>query len=447
MSMYLQVQYTDLIGVLRSLTVLIDGDELTRERVASMRIFFDGSSVYGFSDIENSDLELRPIPETLVTVPWDDNVYSVFAGVYTGSMRHQHDPRYIAERSLEHLSSEGYKPLMGVEVEFFLLDELRVEFAATRQLLEVKSRESPYEANVAIPPKKAYHVSEPADRVAPVLREIVASLEAQGFSSRKIHHEVASGGQVEVSSATYDPARLGDYVQTLKKTAKTIARSKGMEAVFLAKPIPGDNGNGMHVHISLWRDGSNLFADPDDEHGISKLARYFIGGLIEHGESLSAFTSPTVNSYKRLVPGYEAPIYLTWGPANRSTAIRVPRVDSEKKVRVEYRPPDPTANPYLAFAAILLAGLDGIKKRIEPPPPVYENVYHWSEKRIRENGFKRLPKSLWDALDSLESDNEYLRPVFPRSLIETYIELKRREVLEVEYVPTPAEYYYYAAIL
>ncbi len=445
MPIFLRVYYTDLLGVLRyEATYLKEAPKPDKLPT----IFFDGSSVYGFGEIQDSDLALKPDPGTLSPAPNEENVYEVIANVYyPRGDRYPADPRYLAERANAYALENGFKPVMGVEVEFFIFDSVRIVFSNTRQAVEVESIESPWQDNVAVPPKKAYHVSKPIDTVSDHGMEIASYMEIQGYRVTKVHHEVASAGQLEVSSEALDPVRLGDFTQFLKKNARLVAKEHGRVAVFLPKPLIGDNGSGMHVHVSLWsKSGENLFYDESDEYGLSQLARYFIGGVLEHGESLSAIVSPTVNSYKRLVPGYEAPVYLAWGVANRSAAIRVPKVEKPSHARIEYRSPDPSANPYLAYAAILLAGLDGIKKKIEPPEPAKENVYHWSEKELRERNVRRLPRNLWEALEKLESDNEYLKPVFSRTVLETYIELKKKEILEVEYNPTPAEFYYYTAL-
>ena len=253
---------------------------------------------------------------------------------------------------------------------------------------------------------------------------------------------MATGGQGEINFRYSTPTRTADNIQTLKYVAKMVAYQHGMVAVFMPKPIGGDNGSGMHTHVSVWRGDTNLFYDPDDDYAeLSQYARYFIGGLIEHGRALSAIVSPTVNSYKRLIPGYEAPVYLAWSRANRSAAIRIPVYQRGVKnsKRIEYRPPDPSANPYLALSAIILAGLDGVRKKIDPGDPVDENIYHMTPEKRRELGIKVLPRSLEEALDELESDNEFLKPVFPQSLLEAYVELKRKEIDLTRMYPSPVE--------
>lgn len=439
---FMEMHFTDLLGVLRSTTLVID-EELV-DNPDGVEAFFDASSVYGFEPIEKSDLLLKPVRDTVKPIPWLDNVYRCISRVYYSSgERYVKDPRLVAEKTVEYIESQGIRASIGVEIEFFLFNKLRYGMSYTRQYLEVDSSESIGVRGYSIPPKKGYYLTEPYDSVAGVRREIVANTEKLGYRCYKIHHEVASFGQVEVTSSKLGVVSGGDFIQTFKYVAKTIAEKHGYTAVFLPKPIPGDNGSGMHVHVSLWSSGENLFYDGGE---LSQIARYFIGGLIEHGRSLSALVSPTVNSYKRLVPGYEAPVYLVWGYGNRSAAIRVVATGDEERFRIEYRPPDPSANPYLALSAIVLAGLDGVKKKIEPGDAFEGNVYSLAEGERKKLGIKTLPKSLLEAVEELESDNEYLKPSFPRELIETYIELKRREAIELSSLPAPSDYVYYSIL-
>ncbi len=441
---YLQLYFTDLLGVFRSTSIVWEGDDVSREC-----ILFDGSSVYGFEPIEYSDLVVKPVPDTLTKLPWEDEVYAVISGVYKPSgERHSRDPRYIVEKTIHHIRGYGYECYAGVEMEFFLFNSVKAFVDTGIQYLEITSIEAPWSDGVGIALKKGYHVVEPVDCVASVRRKIIDIVHEIGFKCVKNHHEVASSGQVEVTSNRYSIDRLGDFIQFFKMVARKVARDHGFEAVFLPKPLWGDNGSGMHIHVSLWRDGENLFFDPSEEYGLTQLARYFIGGVLEHGRSLSAIVSPTVNSYKRLVPGFEAPVYLVWGLGNRSVAVRIPVLDhgSPDLWRIEYRPPDPTANPYLALAALFLAGLDGILKKIDPGDPVIEDVYKWGLKKRRELGVRELPRNLEEALDELESDHEYLKPVFTDDVLETYIELKRRESREVSSVPAPMDFLYYSIL-
>lgn len=436
---FLILQFTDLAGVFRSTTITWNGKEL--ENVSAL---FDGSSVIGFAEIQYSDLVLRPVKETLRKIPWHDGVFRVISRVYMpNGDRLTYDPRFIAEKTLKYIRGIGYEPKMGVEMEFFIFDNIEVLVRDNEQYLYISSIESPWESGYGIKAKSAYHVEEPLDTVAEIRREIIKTIEQFGYGCAKNHHEVATAGQVEVTSRVLDPVVLGDYIQTFKMVARKISRDYGLEAVFLPKPIPNDNGSGMHVHVSLWRNGENLFYDENDEYGLSQLARYFIGGLIEHGRSLSAIVSPTVNSYRRLIPGYEAPVYLLWGIANRSTAIRVPAVKFKPNVmRIEYRPPDPLANPYLALSAILLAGIDGIKKKIDPGDSYQGNVYKIPLENIPRE--KRIPGSLSEALNELENDHSYLEPIFTKEVIERYIEVKRKEIKNLAPIPATIEYLYYS---
>jgi len=252
--------------------------------------------------------------------------------------------------------------------------------------------------------------------------------------------------QMEIDIKHDYPLRTADNYMTLKYVARKVAQEFGLLATFMPKPIFGDNGSGLHTHISIWKDDVNLFYDSGDEYAeLSQFARYFIGGLLDHGRSLSAIVSPTVNSYKRLVPGYEAPIFLAWSRGNRSSAVRVPvyRRGRPWEKRIEYRPPDPLANPYLAISAVILAGLDGVKKKIDPGDPVDKDIYHLTDSELREYNIRSLPRDLYEAVEELESDNEYLRPVFNRDILETYMEIKRREFLELNQYPTPVELHKY----
>lgn len=437
--LFVELHFTDLVGVLRSVTIVVDESRI--DKTNEVKSFFDASSVYGFESIENSDLVLRPIISTCKKIPWNEGVYRCISQVlYSNGERYPYDPRFIAEKTMGFLGEKNLEARVGVEVEFFLFNKLRYRVSYDKQILEVGSIESTGESGYSIAPRKGYCLPEPYDSTASIRREICRYMEELGFTCKKTHHEVASFGQVEVTSSSLSVDSSGDFVQTIKYVAKTVSSKKGYTTVFLAKPIPGDNGNGMHIHVSLWRDSTNLFYD---EEGLSQIGRYFIGGLIEHGRSLSAIVSPTVNSYKRLVPGYEAPVYLTWGYGNRSVAVRVPVVNDKDNFRIEYRPPDPTANPYLAVSAIVLAGLDGIQKKIDPGDPVEVNVYRLSEDYIRRHRISSLPHSLLEALEELEVDNEYLKPVFTKEFIEKYIELKKKEAIEASTIPSPSDYVLY----
>jgi glutamine synthetase len=369
--------------------------------------------------------------------------------VWKSGERLVRDPRYVSERVDEYFMSSGLRPYVSAELEYFIFDKVNVVVDSWRQELSIVSSESYWSTTVPFNREKdGYYVTYPKDKFQDLKLEIAEVLEKYfGLTVEVVHHEVASA-QHEINFNGSNTTGTSDNIQTVKYVVKSLTYRKGCIATFMPKPVYGDNGSGMHVHVSIWRGDENLFYDPNDEYvNLSQYARYFIGGLIEHGRALSAIVSPTVNSYKRLVPGYEAPVYLVWSKANRSAAVRIPAYsNSHKSKRVEYRPPDPSANPYLALSAILLAGVDGVNRKLDPGDPVDENIYRMTPLRRRELGIKELPRSLDEALDELECDNEWLRPIFPKELIDSYIEVKREEVKKVTTYPTPIEVYHYIDI-
>jgi len=455
---WIDLQFTDVPGRLHHITV--PASRLTLESFEKGFGKLDGSSIRGFTIIYESDMVLVPVAETFAILPWAGPgttarmICKVFWGYGRG--RFSRDPRYIAERAEEYLANEGYKGYFGPEVEFFIFDKVEVDILTPYAGMGYKvcAREAPwcYTEGYFTRFKEGYYPAPPVDKMANIRQEIAEVLADNfGFTIEAHHHEVATAGQGEIDFKCGGLAETADRVQTLKYVAKNVAAKYGMIATFMPKPMYGDNGSGMHTHVSLWDKDKdeNLFFDPNDEYAnLSQLGRYFIGGLLEHSRALAAIVAPTTNSYKRLVLGYEAPVYITWSKANRSAVVRVPiyhKNDHDGK-RVEYRPPDPSANPYLCFAALVAAGLDGIKKKIDPGDPVDENVYTLTPEKKRELGIKELPRSLWEALDELESDKEFLKPIFTNDLIETYIELKREECRKVESYPTPIEVYLYLDI-
>ena len=458
---WVELQFVDLAGYLHSTTVplhLLDEDAFTRGLGQ-----LDGSSVEGFTTIDESDLVLKPDPTTATILPWSPKRARMIADIYLsmGRGRFPKDPRYIAEKAMQYAAENGYTAFFGPEVEFMILNSIEIDiftpmFGVGYKIHSVEVSKAVTDKLVSTSDfqkiKKAYHTPPPIDKMLTAREEIAEYLEDYfGFRVEAHHHEVAALGQIEIDFTFADLKKTADNVITLKYVAKNVAAKYGMTATFMPKVVYGDNGNGMHTHISLWdREGKeNLFYDPDDEYAeLSQLGRYFIGGLLEHGRALAALVAPTTNSYKRLVPGYEAPVYLVWSKANRSAAVRVPVYykGDKKSKRIEYRPPDPSANPYLAFAAMLAAGLDGVKKKIDPGDPVDKNVYTMTLEERRRLGIKELPRSLDEALDELESDMEFLKPIFPKEALETYIEIKRKECDEVRLYPSPIEVYLYYGI-
>ncbi|MEB3851944.1 MAG: type I glutamate--ammonia ligase [Desulfurococcales archaeon] len=435
---WVELQFLDLAGIHRRVVL---SRRLVDEGVFSEGIGkLDGSSVRGFVEIFESDLRLRPVPETFSVIPWREGVAGFLCAIHNpDGSRFQRDPRLAAERAVEAAREEGFDTLMSFELEFFVFDSVEVRAGSYESLVRVSSREF----QAAFPKKGSYFLASPADAMYGFALELAKALEGGfGIPVEVFHHEVAAGGQLEVNFPAADAVTAADRLASIKYAARHVAAGMGLQAVFLPKIIPDDNGNGLHTHASLWRGGENAFYDPDDPYAeLSQVARYFIGGLLEHGRALSAIVSPTVNSYRRLVPGYEAPVYLVWSKSNRSAAVRVPfykRGDARGR-RIEYRPPDPTANPYLAAAAIIAAGLDGVRRKIEPGDPVDENVYRMTPERRRALGVRELPRSLDEALDELESDSEWLRRVVPGEMLEAYIDLKRWEARELAAHPSAAE--------
>ena len=447
---WVELQFMDVPGFIHC--VVVSSKEVDEGCFRNGIGKLDGSSVAGLSEVSESDLNLIPDPETFAVLPWDSCGertcrFICDVGATMGGGRHARDPRGAARRLEEHLADSGVEARVAAEVEFFIFDGFEVRVKGFEQVVKIRSAEAPEgPASYAYKFKGGYYIPLPIDTTYELRAEIARVLgESFGISVEAHHHEVAVGGQVEVNIRHDTLLRTADNILTLKYVAKRVAARRGRCVTFMPKPIPYDNGSGMHVHQSLWKDGENLFYDPSDEYAeLSQLGRYYIGGLIEHGRSLSAIVSPTVNSYRRLIPGYEAPVYLVWSRGNRSAAIRVPvyrRGDRDK--RVEFRPPDPSANPYLALTAIVAAGLDGIRRKIEPGDPVDRNVYHMSEAERRRLGIKELPRSLDEALDELESDHDYLKPYFGSDLIEAFIEVKREEVKRLASYPSPAEFIEY----
>ena len=441
------LQFTDLSGRLRQ--VLLYKDRITPKVLEKGVLKLDGSSV-GMAGIEDSDLRLKPFKETLAPVPWASKPTARYiCGVEKADgSRLPLDPRWTAERLEEHLGDQGLSVFVGAEIEFFILEEAYTNLQPNYWWFSTSSEEytSPtgegYRLDVGIPLKNGYYITEPMDTTIDIRTAIVDTLHEVGIPSTVHHHEVASFGQGEINLGHAEPTKAGDAIVTAKWVARNVAASEGVTVAFLAKLIPDDNGSGMHLHMSLWRDGKNLFYDPDDEYRVSETARYFVGGVVEHLEAVAAFTNSTVNSYRRLVPGYEAPVYAVWGPGNRSAMVRVPKdygEGEEKKIRLEFRNPDPLANPYLAISAIVMAGLDGIKKKLDPGPAYTKNVYSLGYRERKKLGIKTMPKSLIDALEALESDNEFLKPVFTSELIEQYIDAKMGEAMKLRKYPSVAE--------
>ena len=453
---WVDLHFTDLPGRLHHITVR--AKEFNEDSFKNGFGKLDGSSIRGFTNIYESDLVLVPIPETMTLVPWSQKMARVICKVFWGGDkgRFERDPRLFAENTEEYLNNQGYLTFYGPELEFFIFDKVELDITSPQggTGYKIYSREAPWSKNGSylIRYKEGYYPVPPIDQLMDVRVEAIDVLSKNfGFLIETTHHEVATAGQGEIDFRYSTLVDTADKVQTLKYVVKNVASKRGMVATFMPKPLYGDNGTGMHVHISFWtKDGmKNLMYDPNEDYAeISQIGRYAIGGLLEHARSLSAIVSPTTNSYRRLVPGFEAPVYLVWSKSNRSSIIRVPAYykGMEKSKRIEYRAPDAACNPYLAFAAISLAALDGINKKIDPGDPVDDNVYHLSPEKRKQLKIRELPRSLDEALDELETDNEYLKPIFNSSILDTYIEIKREEAKSIQQYPHPMEIYYYLDI-
>jgi glutamine synthetase len=455
---FIDLHFTDVPGKLQHTT--ISADFLEVESFAEGIPKLDGSSIRGYVEIHESDMVLKPDPSTFAIIPWmPENLKTarMFCDVYWGFGlgRFSRDPRGVAQKAEQVLKEAGYDvSYWGPEVEFFVFDKVNwdVLSAYKGQSYSIESKEAIWNVEGNSYPirfKEGYFPAPPQDTFMEFRCECARVLtEYFGVVCDVHHHEVAGAGQGEINFYRDSLTNTGDSVMTLKYVVRNLAYQHGKLATFMPKPIFMDNASGMHVHVSLWKDGKNAFYDPDDPHAeISQLARYFGGGLLEHARSLAAIVAPTTNSYRRLVPGYEAPVYIAWSRRNRSACLRVPVYHkgpkASKQKRLEFRPPDPSCNPYLCFAAILAAGLDGIKKKIDIGDPVDEDIYKLTPERRRQLGIKELPGSLKEAVECLQSDQEYLKPIFSQDLIDKIIELETNEHNEVNLRPHPYEFYLY----
>ncbi|MEX0744649.1 MAG: type I glutamate--ammonia ligase [Dongiaceae bacterium] len=428
------------------------------ESVLNEGVMFDGSSIAGWKAINESDMLLMPDCATAVMDPFAAQpTLIVFCDVLeplTGQ-NYSRDPRSVAKNAEAHLKSTriGDTAFFGPEAEFFVFDDVRFEVSMNRSFFEFESDEGPYSSGKKYdegnhghrpPVKGGYFPVPPVDSGNDLRAEMVTVMADMGVEVEKHHHEVAPS-QHELGIKFNHLVKCADNMQIYKYVVHNVAHSYGKTATFMPKPVKGDNGSGMHVHQSIWKGGQPLFAG-SGYADLSEMALYYIGGIIRHAKALNAFTSPTTNSYKRLVPGFEAPVLLAYSARNRSAACRIPYVASPKGKRVEVRFPDPSANPYLAFAAMLMAGLDGIENRIHPGDPMDKNLYDLPPEELKE--VPTVCGSLREALDSLAADNAFLKKgdVFTDDLIDSYMELKWQEVYEYEQTPHPLEFKMYYSV-
>lgn len=453
---FLDMQFTGLLGRFHHTTV--NAAMFDESSIKDGMPKLDGSSIRGFTEIHESDMVLKPDPNTFAMIPWTegDMTARMICDVHWGhgGGRLSRDPRGIAQNAEKFLKEEGFNfAYWGPEVEFFVFDRVTWDTMVPSRGAgySIHSREAPWSSDGSTFPirlKEGYLPSAPHDTLVDYRNECVDLLNDNfGVICDAHHHEVATGGQCEIDIYFDTLTNMGDGTMTYKHVVKNIARKYDMVATMMPKPIAMDNGSGMHVNVSLWND-KNEFFDINDKHAeLSQLGRYFGGGIMEHASSLCAIVAPTTNSYRRLVPGYEAPVYVAWSKRNRSAIVRIPMYFKGEKAaktkRIEFRAPDPSCNPYLCFAAVLAAGLDGIRKKRDLGDPVDEDIYKMSEDRRRQLGIKQLPGSLKESIEHLKSDHDYLKPIFSEDTIETIIEIEGREQMEVAIRPHPHEFHLY----
>jgi glutamine synthetase len=404
---FIRMWFSDILGMLKSFAITVE--EL--EGALEDGMGFDGSSIEGFARIDESDMMALPDPDTFRLLPWRPKEHHAVARMFCDILRpggepFEGDPRFVLKRNLKRAADMGYTYYVGPELEYFYFKDSK----GTEPL-----------------DMGGYFDMIPLDAATDLRRETVIALEELGIGVEYSHHEVAMS-QHEIDMRYTDALTMADSVMTYRLVVKQIALNHGVYATFMPKPVFGINGSGMHVHQSLFKDGKNAFFDAKDKYYLSKLAKSYVAGLLKHGPEITSVTSQWVNSYKRLVPGYEAPVYLSWARRNRSDLIRVPeyKPGKENATRIEFRSPDPACNPYLTFAVMLAAGLEGIEKGYEPPPPVEENVYEMSDKERKEKGIDTLPASLWEAIQLTEK-SELVRKALGDHVFDAFIKNKKIE--------------------
>ena len=404
---FLRLQFTDILGTVKNVSVPAS----QAEKAFTEGIYFDGSSIEGFVRIQESDMRLDPDPSTFAILPWGDGragrlicdvVDTTTGEPFVG------DPRTVLKRAIADAEEHGFTMNAGPEPEFFVFE-----------------RDEDGRPTTTTHDAGGYFDLAPKDLAVDLRRDIMDNLTAMGFEVEASHHEVAEG-QHEIDFKYADALETADNIATFRSVVRATTETKGLHATFMPKPIAGINGSGMHTHMSLFENGENAFHDPDDEFNLSDTARSFLAGVLDHAPALTAVCNPTVNSYKRLVPGYEAPVYVAWSDVNRSALVRKPAARVPAASRIELRSPDPSCNPYLALAAILQAGLDGIERDLDAPDPVRENIYDFDEETRKEYGIETLPANLGEAVEALEDDEVVMSALGPH-VGEKFVEAKRAE--------------------
>ena len=453
---FVDVRFCDLPGIMQHFTVPASAfdDDVFEEGLA-----FDGSSVRGFQEIHESDMLLLPDIYTARLDPFRAEktlLMNFFVHDPYTREPYSRDPRNIARKAEEYLSESGVADTayFGPEAEFYIFDSVRFDYAENRSLHEIDSIEGWWNTgreeeggNLGYKTryKGGYFPVTPVDHFADLRDQMVLNLERVGFTVERAHHEVGTAGQAEINYKFNTLLHAADDLQLFKYIIKNTAWAAGKTVTFMPKPLFGDNGSGMHTHQSLWKDGEPLFYDESGYAGLSDTARHYIGGILAHAPSLLAFTNPTVNSYHRLVPGFEAPVSLVYSQRNRSACVRIPITGSNAKAkRVEFRCPDSSGNPYLAFAAMVMAGLDGIRNKIEPPEPIDKDLYELPPEELA--GVAQVPSDLGTVLDNLEENHDFLLEggVFTPDVIQTWIDFKREnEIDPLRLRPHPYEFALY----
>ena len=453
---FVDVRFCDLPGVMQHFNVpaVSVNEDFFREGQ-----MFDGSSIRGFQAIHESDMKLIPDVATAYIDPFRVektlNLNFSIVDPFTDEP-YSRDPRQVAAKAEAYLKSTGIADtaFFAPEAEFYIFDDVRFETKQNASYYYIDSIEGAWNTGRVeeggnlghkTPYKGGYFPVPPVDHFADLRDQIVLELDALGLEVERSHHEVGTAGQAEINYRFDSMALSADKIMLFKYVVKNVAHRHGKTATFMPKPVFGDNGSGMHCHQSLWKNGEPLFYDERGYGGLSDLARWYIGGLLKHAPSLLAFTNPTVNSYHRLVPGFEAPVNLVYSARNRSACVRIPITGSNPKAkRIEFRVPDPSSNPYLAFSAMLMAGIDGIRNRIEPPDPIDKDLYELPPEE--HASIQQVPGTLAEVLDALEADHDYLTAggVFTPDLIQTWIDYKRaHEVDPIRLRPHPHEFELY----
>jgi glutamine synthetase len=453
---FVDVRFSDLPGIMQHFTVPAQSFD---QSAFEDGLAFDGSSVRGFQAIHESDMLLLPDPATARVDPFRaEKTLNINFFVHDPNTRepYSRDPRNIARKAEQYIAESGIADtaFFGPEAEFYLFDSVRFDSAENGSFHEIDSESGWWNTGADEPGgnqgykvkyKGGYFPVAPTDHYGDLRDQITLNLIGAGFTVERAHHEVGTAGQAEINYKYNTLLHAADDLQLFKYIVKNTAWQAGKTATFMPKPLFGDNGSGMHTHQSLWKDGEPLFYDEAGYAGLSDTARHYIGGILHHAPSLLAFTNPTVNSYHRLVPGFEAPVSLVYSQRNRSACVRIPITGTNPKAkRIEFRCPDSSGNPYLAFAAMVMAGIDGIRNKIEPPTPVDKDLYELPPEEAKE--VKTVPASLGEVLDNLEADHDFLLEggVFTDDVIATWIALKREhEIDPLRLRPHPYEFALY----